>query len=268
MKHITCPWDLLNKSLSNVDQPPLDVKHYRNLGVVVVRNAVPVALIADWGRAWDEFQRATLGGERKVDPYNPVVLHEAPSQVLDNIHSHPALLDLLQKLYPDLALYVQRFVIKDKQSRQPVFVHQDYCYDLGMPEKTSVFLPLGPMTPQNGGLFFYPGTHLLGYLGDAGELDPAILDPDWPVVGPSLEPGDLVLMHECTWHGSFAHTGGPDRIVVQITYQPASDPSGIKLLRGQSSGMPLGLIDRDALFVRSRTSRLRELQAELKSKES
>jgi len=261
MKIIPCPWNVLRDALPHVEQTRLDVEQYRKLGVVVVRNAVPDEVISGWIAAWDAFQKRNLAAGRKVDPYNPVVLHEPMSDALMDIHRHPVLLDLMQQLYPDLALYVQRFVIKDASSRQPVFLHQDYCYDLGMPEKTSVFLPLGPMNPENGGLLFYPGTHHLGYLGDAGELDPAILDPEWPIVSPSLEPGDLVLMHECTWHGSRPHVSGPDRIVVQMTFQPADDPSGIELLRGTSRGMPLGEIDRDALFVRSRSSRLRELQA-------
>ena len=267
MKSIPCPWNVLRESLPYVEQSQLDIPRLRALGVVVVRNAVPQAIIGEWIAAWSEFQREALAAGRKVDPYNPVVLHEPASDELMAIHRHPVLLDLMEQLYPDLALYVQRFVIKDANSRQPVFLHQDYCYDLGMPEKTSMFLPLGPMNPDNGGLMFYPGTHLLGYLGDAGELDPAILDPDWPVVAPSLEPGDLVLMHECTWHASLPHTKGPDRIVVQMTFQPADDPSGIELLRGKSPGMPLGSIDRDALFVRSRSSRLRELQAAVADKD-
>jgi hypothetical protein len=261
MNAIPCPWHVLEDALPHVDQPRLDIARYRALGVAVVRQAVPRPVVDEWMRAWREFQQASLAAGRKVDPYNPVVLHEPVSETLQSIHRHPVLLDLMEQLYPDLALYVQRFVIKDADSRQPVFLHQDYCYDLGMPEKTSIFLPLGPMNPGNGGLMFYPGTHLLGYLGDAGELNPAILDPEWPVVSPSVEPGDVVLMHECTWHASRPHTEGPDRIVVQMTFQPADDPSGIELLRGRSPGMPLGQVDRDALFLRSRSSRLRELQA-------
>jgi hypothetical protein len=261
MTLIPTPWERLAGSLEHVEQTTFDKAHYERLGVVVLRNAIPAAVMECWINAWTAFQSQVMNEGRKIDPYNPVVLHEAVSPALDDIHRHPVLLDLIQQIYPDLALYVQRFVVKDGQSKQAVFIHQDYCYDLGMPEKTSVFLPLGTMNPENGGLMFFPGTHLLGYLGDAGELNREILDPQWPVVCPSLTAGDVVLMHECTWHGSGPHLGGPDRIVVQMTFQPASDPSGIELLRGGSPfGMPLGKIDRDALFVRSRSSRLRELQ--------
>ena len=109
---------------------------------------------------------------------------------------------------------------------------------------------------------FYPGTHLFGYLGDAGELNRAVLDHRWPRISPELAPGDVVLMHECTWHESEPYTAGPDRVLVQITYQPASDPSGIELLRGEWR-TPIRLTDsiREQLFLRSRATRLRELQA-------
>lgn len=264
MNFIPCPWNQIAGSIERVEQTCLDKADYQRLGVVVLRNAIPADVMAFWIEAWTAFQRIELKEGRQIDPFNPVVLHERVTPALAEIHRHPVLLDLMQRLYPDLALYVQRFVIKDKHSKKDVFIHQDYCYDLGLPEKTSVFLPLGPMNPDNGGLMFFPGTHSLGYLGDAGELNRHILDPDWPVVCPSLQPGDLVLMHECTWHGSGPHIQGPDRVVVQMTFQPASDPSGIELLRGNSPlGMPLGLIDREALFVRSRTSRLRELQSKV-----
>jgi hypothetical protein len=169
----------------------------------------------------------------------------------------------MQQLYPDLALYMQRFVIKDKNSRGSMFVHADFAYDFGWPEKTTVFLPLSESNEQNGGISFYPGTHQFGYLGDAGEINvEALISPDWPLVCPSLQPGDIALCHTCTWHCSPPHRGGPDRILVQSTFQPASDPSGRKLLRGEwTCTFRLGDAPRSDFFLRSRSSRVRELQA-------
>jgi len=152
--------------------------------------------------------------------------------------------------------------VKDAHSRAPVFLHQDFGYNRGWPEKTSVFVPLTPMCPENGGLVLYPGTHALGYLGDAGEVNAGVLDPAWPTVCPSLEPGDVVLMHDCTWHASRPHVAGPDRVLAQLTYQPATDPSSAELLRGQwGTDHRLAPLPDAHLFTRSRSSRLRELQA-------
>lgn len=261
---IPYPREWLAGAWPHLDQSRLQPEHYRRLGVCVLRQVVPSAVVAQWQQAWADFRDGQLKDGRQVDPYNPVVLHETVSGELARIHEHPVLLDLMQQIYPDLALYVQRFVIKDAQSRNAVFLHQDCCYDLGWPEKTSIFLPLSPMNAANGGLALYPGTHLLGYLGDAGELNREVLAADWPVVQPDIQPGDLLLMHECTWHESSAWSSGPDRILLQITYQPASDPGGIKVLRGHAPfGTTLGDIDRERIFLRSRTSRLRELQQQL-----
>jgi len=250
--------------LEQVDQERIDLPVYRKLGVAIVRGALPVELVTSWMDAWRRYRESVLAGGRLVDPFNPVVLQEPVDEALAAIHRHPRLLDVIEQVYPDVSLYVQRFVIKDAASRAPVFLHQDYCYDLGMPEKTSIFLPLGPMSPANGGLRFYPGTHRLGYLGDAGELDESVLEPGWPVVAPTLQPGDLALMHECTWHASAPHQSGPDRVVLQMTFQPADDPSSGEVLRGRAADrVAFGEVGRDAFFKRSRSSRLRELQAAL-----
>jgi hypothetical protein len=111
---------------------------------------------------------------------------------------------------------------------------------------------------------FYPGTHQLGYLGDAGEIDPDILDSDWPVISPSLEVGDVALMNSLTWHRSGPHVSGPDRVMADIIYQPASDPSGVALLRGEwRTEIFLKVRSNERLFKRSRTSMLKERQAKL-----
>ncbi len=264
MKYIKYPGDRAEDLLREIDRDQLFPDSFRAHGVAVVRGAIPAGVMDQWARAWKEFQVEHLAAGRKIDPYNPVVLHEALSDVLSGIYSHPALLDVMETLYPNLAFYGQRFVLKDASSRGSVFLHQDYPYDLGLPEKTSVFLPFAPMSADNGGLFFYAGTHHFGYLGDAGEINRDVLEPAWPVLSPAVTPGDIVLMHACTWHGSAPYVAGPDRIVAQITYQPASDPSSKELLRGTtSSTFPLGQIDREILFKRCRTSRLRELQEQL-----
>ena len=263
---IRFPFAELGEALSRIDGDTLDKDVYRDLGVLIVRNVIPQSVMKEWIRAWKTFQSSALAEGRRLDPYNQVVLHEPVSEELRSIHRHPVLLDLMEQLYPDLGLYLQRFVIKDVHNRDPVFLHQDYCYNLGWPEKTSLIVPLGTMNAENGGLVFYPGTHRLGYLGDAGELDPSVLAPDWPSVAPSLAPGDVALMHDCTWHSSPPRVSDVERILVQITYQPADDPSTAVLLRGsRRNAMLLDGIDRERLFRRSRASRLRELQSQVNS---
>jgi hypothetical protein len=250
--------------IHRADMAVLSVEDYRALGVAILRGAIASPVIGAWQASWESFRSKQIPSYRTVNPFNPVVLNETVTQELATIYRHPELLDIMEQIYPDLGIFEQRFLIKDKQSRTPTFFHQDYGYDLGWPEKTSVFLPLTPMTPENGGLVFLPGTHHAGYLGDVGEINVDAIAPNWPVLRPSLKPGDIILMHECTWHGSGAHVSGPDRIMVQMQYQPASDPSNFELLRGKDDSV-LKLTDsvRHLIFLRSRTTRLKELQAEV-----
>jgi Phytanoyl-CoA dioxygenase (PhyH) len=249
--------------VSQLDSTEFSVDIYKQTGVFVVRKAIPARWIGAWQEAWREFYAESLAADRNVNPFNPVVVNEAVPPVLAAIHRCPDLLDIMERIYPDLGLYMQRFLLKDRKSRTPVFLHHDFGYDCGWPEKTAAFIPLSPTDADNGSLVFYPGTHLFGYLGDVGEFDPDIIDPDWPAICPALEPGDIALMHECTWHASPPYVHGPDRVLVQVTYQPANDPSSAALLRGNwRTEFRFGEL-REKFFKRSRASRLRELQAEV-----
>lgn len=254
--------DHLRPLLPLLDSPEFSREVFVQTGVFIIRNAIPAETLRGWQSAWQKFAAdLKVAGGRQVNRFNPVAVDETPPPPLADMHKHPALLDIIEQAFgPDIALYNQRFVVKDELSRTPVFTHQDYCYHRGWPNKASAFVPLSPMTPQNGGMSFYPGTHHFGYLGDAGELDLAVLGPDWPEIAPSVNPGDLVLMNSCTWHGSGPHISGPDRVLADIIYQPADDPSGVALLRGEwRTGVFLNQLPRN-LFVRSRASRLTDLQ--------
>jgi hypothetical protein len=218
------------------------------VGAFVVRNLFPAETVAAWQAAWAEFQANTLAA-RKVG-FNKVAVEEPLPPVLATMYESPEHRAVARAMFgPDVGLYNHRFVIKDQFSRDPVFLHQDYCYHLGFPE--------------NGGLEFFLGTHQYGYLGDAGEIDPEAF-PAWPSILPELNPGDLVVMDSSTWHRSGPHLGGPDRILADTIIQPASDPSTVAMVCGENG--PVNRIDRSAaagLFKRSRTTRMKELTAEL-----
>jgi len=259
----------LHALLPDLDSDEFSAELFHTAGVCVLRGAIPSETIASWQAAWNDFYGVDLSGGRKVNRFNPVAVDEQPPPPLSDMHRHPALLDVAEQVFgPDIALYNQRFVIKDQHSRGPVFLHQDFPYHLGWPNKASAFVPLSPMNPDNGGMVFYPGTHQYGYLGDAGEINLAVLDTDWPSYSPSVEPGDIVLMHSLMWHRSEPHVSGPDRVLADIIYQPADDPSGIALLRGNWR-TEIFLDRRDArIFLRSRVTRLAELQREVDASKS
>jgi Phytanoyl-CoA dioxygenase (PhyH) len=237
---------------------------YAQTGVYVVTGAFPTDAVGPWLSSWSDFYRTRLT-ERQVYRFNPVAVTEEPPEDLKAIYRDSRLLDIAEQIFgADIALYNFRILIKDKHSRGPIFRHHDLCYHMGYMNRASFFVPLSRANRGNGALSFILGTHHFGYLGDAGELLDAVLDPDWPILSPELSPGDLVVMHSALWHESGPHSQGEDRVMADICLQPASDPSGIEILRGEATSeyrIPEAL--RGKVFKRSRVSRLAELQSQV-----
>lgn len=230
---------------------------FDDTGVLVFKNALPTDTVAGWRMAYDAFRNP-----ERVPEYNKVAVNEAALQpVLHLIATHPVILDAVEQAFgPDIALYNQRFIVKDKYARDAVFLHQDTPYHVGWPTKLSAFVALSRVMPENGGIVFYPVTHKFGYMGDAGQL----MELASPSVCPELTQGDFVLMHSATWHKSAANTNGIDRVLADIIYQPANDPSGVELLRGEWK-TPVRH-DRqwyDAAFVSSRAMRMKAMQEKI-----
>lgn len=264
--------DKIHELLPKLDSEVFSPEVFALTGIFVIRKAIPHEVIQEWQSVWQSFYASKFSAGRTVNKFNPVAFDDELPPVLAAMHRNASLLDIIEKAFgPDIALYNQRLVIKDRDSRGPVFLHHDSPYHLGWPNKASAFVAISPVTPENGGMIFYPGTHQFGFLGDAGEINPDILESGWPTLSPSLEPGDVALMHSLTWHQSGPHRGGPDRIMADIIYQPANDPSSNVLLRGQW-GTDIFLNKKTVLnkklFIRSRSSRLAEMQQQLDQREA
>lgn len=259
--------DKIQELLPLLDSEVFSPEIFDLTGIFVVRKAIPEDTIRTWQAEWEKFYASVSVTGRKVNKFNPVAFDESLPPVLAAMHQNSALLDIIEQAFgPDIGLFNQRLVIKDRDSRGAVFLHHDSPYHVGWPTKASAFVPLSQVTPESGGLVFYPGTHQFGYLGDAGEINPDFLDPSWPAISPSLTPGDIALMSSLTWHRSGPHISGPDRIMADIIYQPASDPSTNALLRGQwrtEIFMNKAALASRQLFNRSRSSRLQEMQRRL-----
>lgn len=229
-------------------------------GMVVCRGVIEPDILTMWQDEWALYYDGVVS-KRKV-AFNPVAVDGPFPAALNGMRDYPPILDLVEQIHgPDIALYNFRFVVKDALARDEVFAHQDTPYHVGWPNKLSAFVALSESNVCNGGMWFYRGTHQYGYMGDAGELDVDVL-PDVSHYCPDLEPGDVVLMHSATWHRSTKHDGkSPDRVLADIIYQPASDPSGRELVRGEWRCEPAYWMHTDVLFKRSRVSRIKELEA-------
>lgn len=250
--------------MTELDAKSFSPEIFRKTGVFVIRQVITQLHLKSWIEAWDDFYQKELSGGRRINRFNPVSVEGDMPPILSNIHKSEELLNIAEQAFgPDLALYYQRFVLKDKYRKGEVFIHNDFPYQFGWPKKASAFVALSSIDSRNGKLFFYPGTHQFGYLSDAGELDPRVLGEDWPVISPDLAPGDVVLMDSSIWHGSYPYVDGNDRIFVDIIYQPADDPTGISLLRGKWQTEIFIDQDKTKIFKRSRASRMVEMQKKI-----
>jgi ectoine hydroxylase-related dioxygenase (phytanoyl-CoA dioxygenase family) len=226
--------ELINSLIEKMDSTKFNKDVFDKTGLFIIRNAIPESLIKEWRAEWDDFYNKNLAAGRNVNANNPVDLKEQLPEKLALIYKNDILLDFAEQVFgKNVALLNHRFVIKDKFSPGEIFLHHDYCYHIGLPTKASFFVPLSYAGKKNGGLTFYLGTHKYGYLGDAGEIDPDQFNDVWPQVTPELQPGDFAIMNSLLWHKSGINEVGIDRIVADIIYQPANDPSGKELVRGE-----------------------------------
>jgi hypothetical protein len=145
---------------------------------------------------------------------------------IGKLYQHPALIALAHaQCGPDLALYMNRILLKDRGWNGPVSMHQDMPYFNGGFRKLSIFVPLKPVQADggNGGLKFVLGSHRYGNL-QRGTIDRQQFEP-MADFAPSMAVGDILLMDFFTWHWSEAAEIATDRPLMQIVYQPADDGS-------------------------------------------
>ena len=215
---------------------------FRENGYVIHRQLVDLRTALAWADLY-----ASLADPDRTPEFNPVAINAAQLQpLLTLIAHHPSIVAKVREIWGDFTIYNQRFVVKDRHSRGPVFWHQDTGYHQGWPDKCSVFVALGQVEPERGGLIIAQGSHHYGFMGDAGELNIDLLPVhEHPRVDIRMIVGDVLMMHSACWHASHPHTMGADRVLSDIIYQPEDDevPAFLK-----------------NPFIRSRVDRIKELE--------
>jgi ectoine hydroxylase-related dioxygenase (phytanoyl-CoA dioxygenase family) len=161
-----------------------------------------------------------------------------------------------------------RLLSKSAESPSAVILHQDISYQYGDNEQYSIFLALSHCHNLNGGLSLYPGTHKMGYLGDAGELDSKVLPSDLFAVCPELNMGDALLMNSNTWHFSEAYTKGQERLMLEAHIIDGQSPYANYPLSGSCDSewkVEMNPVNREevSFFKNSRSQRIKQLQSEL-----
>jgi hypothetical protein len=160
---------------------------------------------------------------------------------------------------------VIRVVKKDADNSEPVFLHQDSCYQVGSLDRYSIFIALTECSDYNGGLILYPGTHNFGYLGDAGTIRSDILPTGYPYIQPALSTGDVLIMNSSIWHESSKYLNGNSRVYLEVHIQSIDEANtDIEICGVRKSQYRINLNGvsnnfEDQIFKSSRTQKLREL---------
>lgn len=252
---------------TKIESNVFDKNVFNETGVFVWKQAIPEEIVLDLQNQWKLYYSEILKekGGRVLDTNNVVNFKETLPEALNNFWKSEYIKKVAVAVWGEnVALYNHRIVMKDKNSDQTVFLHQDYCYHIGFPEKCSLFIPLFECGEKEGGMTYYLGTHQYGYLGDAGEVDDKQFD-QWPQVLPNLKPGDIAIMNSSVWHKSGPNKSDNERVLFDIIIQPSNDPSGTDLIAGEWE-TDFWIEQRknkdfmvDWLFVNSRSKKLKNL---------
>lgn len=156
-----------------------------------------------------------------------------------------------------------RIVKKDAANLKPVFCHQDTGYQFGSFDRYSLFISLTKTNNDNGGLIVYPSTHKFGYLGDAGEISKNITKNFFKIC-PSLQSGDVLIMHSSLWHESNQNFEKSDRIYLEVHIQDINEPSTKYSILGKKNNHIKIPFDPAKIFSNSRAQRIVLLKDKIK----
>lgn len=144
---------------------------------------------------------------------------------------HPQMVELATSLLgPNVTGAGWRILVKDQRFKTAVHVHQDWPYNFGGVDKITVFVPMTRVNADNGGLVFYEESHLYGPV-SRGSIDVSRFPPMTEAC-PDADVGDVIVCDYLTWHYSNTSANGEERIMLQLNYQPAHDPSSQNLVAG------------------------------------
>jgi hypothetical protein len=102
---------------------------FNETGVFVWKQGIPEEVILELQNQWKLYYSKILEekGERALDTNNVVNFKETLPDILNNFWKSEHIKKIATTIWGDnVALYNHRIVMKDKNSDQTVFLHQDY----------------------------------------------------------------------------------------------------------------------------------------------
>lgn len=256
MLKFNAPIDKLNEIIFSGlhDSKNLNLSVLDDLGMYVLRNVFPVEKINDYYKCYLSYKNSPDFDRTK---FHLTEVKVSGNNELRKILKENELLNIVSKFFSgNVGLYNFRIVKKDGDDTSGVFLHQDVGYHVGSFNRFSLFVPLTHCGLSNGGLKLYPGTHKLGYLGDAGEIKD-FLPVSYPRIVPDVMPGDLIIMHSALWHSSGENKAKSDRVYFDIHIQAAEEPSTREVLVGVKNSEWVLNMNPDEIFSSSRTQKLK-----------
>lgn len=213
-----------SSQLSSTDSGFIDYNRYKIDGVSLVRRCFEPSLVDHLKAAWVAIRTDLNDGSMER---NARFIWGNLREPLASLYAHHNLVKAAQVALNtiNIALYMNRLLLKDAEWNDAVSIHQDMPYFSGGQQKVSAFIPLTPIQARNGngGLIFVNGSHNFGNL-QRGTIRREIFPP-MDEFAPDLEVGDVIFMDFLTWHYSEKANIPTDRAVLQLAYQPASDGS-------------------------------------------
>jgi hypothetical protein len=241
------PFGKLSSAIGSLDmfhelpEPLENMKIYREQyatdGVIVARRIFSSSICRSLELGWETLREKIQHG---AIARNARFVQGPLPEPLACMCRHESLVTSVQTLLGtnNIALYMNRILLKDAKWSGAVAIHQDMPYFSGGLDKVSVFVPLTPTAARNGngGLIFVKGSHKFGNL-QRGTIRRDNFPP-LEELGPDLDVGDVVFVNFLTWHYSDDAVNPADRPLIQIAYQPSSDGS----YGGATLGVPEPLL--------------------------
>jgi hypothetical protein len=259
---IKAPFAELQDAITHgrLESPQLNQVLMRRYGVFIVRQHFDHDYICAMATT---FEAMLASGEIKRSPHHKTEVRFRPDQPFAKIIENRQFLSLAKQFFGgEVALDFMRIVKKDTVDRDPVFLHQDAGYQVGRFDAYSFFIPLTECGVQNGGLAFYPGTHNFGHLGDVGGIAP-VLPKAYPMLQPTVDVGDVLIMHSGIWHFSTPNISGKNRVYLEVNIRAADDPAAKQSLGCAEQREWILNVGVSDLFESSREQRIKALYQEI-----
>lgn len=207
-------------------------------GFVIIKNAIPESKLVELRVLQSRI--VEYADKNLVDPFKDYYLnHRSDQGVLYDLYQrHPEFQDLVKNdkvldalevvLGPNIYLYDNSLIYKPKGRRNEVPWHQDFMSRPDEPLKYIVWMALDNVVKENGALKVIPGSHKEGFLPwyrVKGETHHDRVNKDEvekrkdQITYLEMEPGDILIFHMLTMHGSDEVSSDLPRRAFRCSYQ-------------------------------------------------